>query len=404
MATFNYEVSPYRKADGTRLVKVRINHRRKTLRKPLGIYASDSQLTRDKTRIKDAALAEAVNAAVDRLRMAAAEVEGSEWMEVSELWRCISARMEAKRGFCCDFFSFGYQITASMEKGTRDGYIYALRAFSKFLGRERCEVNEIDRRMVTDFRSWIEKKNGKGCRAASAYLEKLRYIHNRARERYNDDEVGLVRIHRQPFVGMIPPQPSTDHRALTLRQLRAVLGATPATKRGRMALDVFRLSFALVGINTADIYKLPKGALRGGLLDYNRSKTDSRRADKAEMLVRVEPEAAEVLERWKGSRMLLSFFDMYSDFRGFNKAVNAGLKEVGRLAGVNGLTTYHARHTWATLARNECGVPRDVVSEALNHASRGSDRVTDIYIERDFSRVWEANRRVLDLVKNNKAE
>lgn len=398
MATFSYEVSAYRKADGTRLVKVRVNHRRKTLRKPLGIYASDSQLTRDKTKIRDAAMLVAVNNAVDALRMAAAEVDGAEWMEVAELWRCISARMEAKKGFSCDFFAFGYQITASMEKGTREGYIYALRAFSAFLGRERCAVNEIDRRMVSDFRAWIEKKNGKGCRSASAYLEKLRYIHNRARERFNDDDVGLVRIPRQPFVGMIPPQPSTEHRALTLRQLREVLGVTPKTKRGRMAQDVFLLSFCFIGMNTADIYKLTKGSVKGGVLEYCRAKTDSRRDDKAFMAVRVEPEAAEVLERWKGSRMLLSFFDMYSDFRGFNKAVNAGLKEVGRLAGVHGLTTYHARHTWATLARNECGVPRDVVAEALNHASRGGERVTDIYLERDFSRVWDANRRVLDLV------
>lgn len=53
---------------------------------------------------------------------------------------------------------------------------------------------------------------------------------------------------------------------------------------------------------------------------------------------------------------------------------------------------------WATLARNECGISRDDVAEALNHARRGSDRVTDIYIERDFTRVWEANRKVLDLV------
>ena len=38
------------------------------------------------------------------------------------------------------------------------------------------------------------------------------------------------------------------------------------------------------------------------------------------------------------------------------------------------------------------------VGEALNHSPRGSERVTDIYVERDFSRVWDTNRKVLDLV------
>lgn len=71
---------------------------------------------------------------------------------------------------------------------------------------------------------------------------------------------------------------------------------------------------------------------------------------------------------------------------------------MAELCGIEGLTSYYARHTWATLARNECGVPKDVVHEALDHASRGGERVTDIYIRRDFGRVWEANRKVLDLV------
>ena len=70
----------------------------------------------------------------------------------------------------------------------------------------------------------------------------------------------------------------------------------------------------------------------------------------------------------------------------------------------DGLNFYYARHTWATIARNECGVSFDEVHESLNHARRGNDRVTDIYVERDFSRVWEANRKVLDLVFGNAPE
>ena len=45
MATFTHEVSPYRRKDGT----YRINHNRKTLRKPTGIY-----IRRDFTRVWDA--------------------------------------------------------------------------------------------------------------------------------------------------------------------------------------------------------------------------------------------------------------------------------------------------------------------------------------------------------------
>ena len=397
MATFTHEVSPYRRKDGTYLIKIRIIHNRKTLRKPTGIYATAEQLNRDKTRIRDAALIDAVDKAIDRFRMAAAHVDGAEFMDVQQLWHAITARLEAQHGFKLDLAAFSATLTAKMEKGTADGYKYALRSFFEFLGRDNVDINEIDKAMVSGFREWLEDRLGKGCRASSAYLEKLRHIHTRARDIYNDDDTGLVRIPRQPFKGMIPRQPASRHRDLTLDELRRVLAVTPTTDRMRVALDAFRLSFCLAGMNTADIYRLRKSDLRDGVLTYNRAKTDSRRDDKALMMIRVEPEAAEVISRRKGSKALLNFADRYSGFQTFNQIANKGLKRVGALAGVHGLTTYHARHSWATLARNECGIARDVVDEALNHVQRGG-RVTDIYIRRDFTRVWDANRKVLDLV------
>lgn len=400
MATFTHEVSPYKRRDNTYLIKIRIIQGRQTLRKSSGICATPEQLNRERTKIKDAILLEAVGAVIDRLRATAARIEGAEFLTAAELWRTIQARLEAERGFRLDLFDFAERVTAPMERGTADGYKYALNAFRKYLGRDTCDVNEIDRAMVEGFRAWIEKRNGKGCRASSAYLEKLRMIHARARELFNDDDTGLVRIPRQPFKsGTIPAQPATRHRALTVAQLCAIRDCMPKTSRGKLAQRVFMLSFCLVGMNTADLYALRRGDLKDGLLTYRRAKTDSRRPDHAEMVLRIEPEAAELLQYYKGAKMLLSFADRYSDFRTFNTAVNAGLKEVGRLTGVPSLTSYHARHTWATLARNDCGVAFDVVAEALNHARRGGDRVTDIYVERDFSRVWSANRAVLDLLK-----
>ena len=76
MATFTHEVSPYRRKDGTYLIKIRIIHNRKTLRKPTGIYATADQLSRDKTRIRDAALIDAVDKAVDHARRGADRVTG----------------------------------------------------------------------------------------------------------------------------------------------------------------------------------------------------------------------------------------------------------------------------------------------------------------------------------------
>ena len=400
MTTFAYEVSSFRRQDGTHLIKLRMTHRRKVVRKQTPIYVTRDQLSRDGRKVKDAAVLAAIDRHLARLRAAVANVEGAEWMDAERLWQVLTEQAATEKGFRLDVYEFAERMTGGMERRTRLGYKYTLNALRKFTGRDRLDINEVTFEMLTAWKAWIEARNGKGCRAVSYYLEHLKTIHGEARSLYNDDDVGVVRIPRQPFrKGLIPSQPKTSHRALTVEQMKAVAACEPKTIRGKMAKDVFLLSFALVGMNTVDMYHLKKGDLKDGVLTYRRAKTDSRRADKAVMSVRVEPEAAEIIERRKGmGGALLMFASRYGADSEFNRAMNIGLKEVGRLCRIDKLTTYHARHTWATLARNEVGVTLGDVGEALNHSPRGSERVTDIYVERDFSRVWDTNRKVLDLV------
>jgi integrase len=59
------------------------------------------------------------------------------------------------------------------------------------------------------------------------------------------------------------------------------------------------------------------------------------------------------------------------------------------------LTSYWARHTWATIAYN-IGVSKDIISQALGHSN--GVQVTDIYIAYDLGKVDEANRKVIDYI------
>ena len=58
------------------------------------------------------------------------------------------------------------------------------------------------------------------------------------------------------------------------------------------------------------------------------------------------------------------------------------------------ITTYWARHTWATIAAS-LEIPKETIAAALGH---GGNTVTDIYIDFDQKKVDEANRKVLDYV------
>ena len=87
----------------------------------------------------------------------------------------------------------------------------------------------------------------------------------------------------------------------------------------------------------------------------------------------------------------------YVDEKGFNKAINYGLKEIGRLLEIDDLEYYAARHSWATIALNKVGIDKYTVHAALNHVDE-TMRVTDIYIERDFVNENRANAKVVKYV------
>lgn len=85
--------------------------------------------------------------------------------------------------------------------------------------------------------------------------------------------------------------------------------------------------------------------------------------------------------------------------KSFNKAVNIGLKDIGREVGVDNLQFYAARHSLATIAVNDVGISKYVVNDMLNHTDPAL-RVTELYIKKDFRAINEANVKVLDYVLN----
>lgn len=83
------------------------------------------------------------------------------------------------------------------------------------------------------------------------------------------------------------------------------------------------------------------------------------------------------------------------------KRSNKGLKDVGEAIGVDGLTFYAARHSWATIARTPreeggAGLDKYVIHEALNHVDT-SMKVTDIYLVKNWRVIFDANKAVMNL-------
>ena len=160
---------------------------------------------------------------------------------------------------------------------------------------------------------------------------------------------------------------------------------------------MFTLSFYLVGMNTVDLYNVPSSAYKDGRITYRRSKTKDRRQDNAEISIKVESEMLPLLEKYAGEKKLFKFSDMYRDASTFNAAVNIGLAKISKALGEEKITAYYARHSWATIARNVLGASIDDIALCLNHVS-DTHKVTNIYIEKDFGKIDEINRKIIDLI------
>ena len=117
--------------------------------------------------------------------------------------------------------------------------------------------------------------------------------------------------------------------------------------------------------------------------------------------IKIEPELLPIIEKYKDKtgKRFFDFHTRYSDSHVFGSNVNKGLKKVAEKCQIKEeLSTYYARHSWATIARNKCRISKSDVDECLNHVDQGS-RMADYYIEKDWTLIDESNKKVIDFLK-----
>lgn len=233
----------------------------------------------------------------------------------------------------------------------------------------------------------------------------MKAMYNRAKLKYNDEDYGFIPITRAPFSKIKLPEHVPAKRAISLETLQRIIDlpyrpdTVTGAKRYNLAKDCFIMSFGLIGMNSVDLYTCQD--IEDGVLIYHRKKTCTRRADRAEMRVKIEPMIAPLMAKYKDpfKKRIFRFYLEYSNPDALNKAINKGLQMIAVELGLPALQYYAARHAWATIARSRLlKIEKATVHEALNHVDLKM-RVTDMYIEKDWSVIWEAHTKVLALLK-----
>ena len=298
------------------------------------------------------------------------------------------------------FTLFMKQVAVDLQQsgnlGTAHVYRSTLNAILTFQGSDRLSFWEITPEWLKHFEGSLRAR---GCswNTVSTYLRTLRAVYNRAVDLRKASYV--PHLFRSVYTGTRADR----RRALDMKKVFARLlqsdAITPAMKG---AQELFILMFLLRGLPFVDLAYLRKSDLRGNVISYRRRKTGR------PLSVTLTTEAMFLLQKYmnREEQSPYLFPILHSDegspkaYREYQLALrnfNYQLELLGKALGLKDrLSSYTARHTWATTAYY-CEIHPGIISEAMGHSSI---TVTETYLKPFRNKkIDEANIQVLDFIK-----
>lgn len=280
--------------------------------------------------------------------------------------------------FYTRFLAFSESRTA---KRTQDIYRVTATKMLEYDAKIKTKAFEdITKDWLTGFDAFLSKSSP-SVNGRSIHFRNIRAVFRDAM----DNEITMS----YPFRVFKIRSEQTQKRSLTLLELRKLFSFKGNEKQNK-AVDLFKLSLFLIGINVADLCHL-EGIASDGCIHYKRQKTQKM------YCIKIEPEALSIINKYRGKRFLLDILDRYKNVHTFTIAFSKCLQSID---GFQKLTSYWARHTWATIA-SELDIPVDVISHALGHSFSTGAKVTQVYINFNQQKIDEANRRVIDYILSN---
>ena len=274
---------------------------------------------------------------------------------------------------------------------TSETYTATLNSFREFRNGKDLYFEEMDSDLLLSYEYYLKAKS-LSPNTISFYMKRLRAVYNKA----VDD--GFAE-NKNPFKRVITSSEKTVKRAIPVKYIRKLkdLDLSHSVSKS-FARDMFLFSFYTRGMSFVDMAYLQKKDLKGKVLTYRRKKTGQL------LSVRWEPCMQEIVDRYSSSGMspyLLAIInnpdgDIRKQYRNVQSLINRNLKAIGVSINITiPLTMYVARHSWASVARNE-GIPVSVISEGMGH---DSEKTTQIYLASLETQVIDkANRKILKLL------
>lgn len=404
--TIRYAVLKHQqKEDGTYNVKIRITKDRKSAYMPTNYFVTSRQVDRD-LKITDSRLALNIDTYILELRKILVDNESIlDSLSAKDLVKFFQSQ-KSDKSENLDYLSYLNSEIEDLVKNNKlnQSNYKAVYNHLENYSKGRLNFTDITPSFLFSFENYL-RKEGVGDSGIIKYIGCIRASFNRAKNIYNDEDRGIVKIPNNPFSRYkLPKEADSGKRDAGIELLVDLYNYEPKTGLQELAKDMFFLSFYLVGINARDLHN-DELNISKGRLTYQRSKTKDIRSDKAEISIKLEPEVLPLLDKYKGfGNNVLFICERFGNSKAFNSSLSKGFKQIrenikekGKNK-YNNLTFYSARHSWATIASHNCNIIDSHIAKCLNHKSLDF-KTTNKYIKRDWSLIDKCNRQVLDFVK-----
>jgi len=256
--------------------------------------------------------------------------------------------------------------------GTHLFYQDALKSVESY-GGENISYMAVTVEWLKNYEKYMLKL-GRAYTTIGMYCRAIRSVINEAKR------AGIIKENQYPFGNGKYEIPTGTGRklALTLQQIKSVAYYTDGKETTEKYRDLWFFSYLCNGINFADMLTLKYSNIRNGEICFLRAKTTRTSKVKKEVCAILTPEMNAIIKKWgnksqKPDEYIFKYltgketpFEEKDVIKAVTKLCNKRLKKIGTTLGIESLSTYTARHSYATVLKRS-GANIAYISESLGH-------------------------------------
>ena len=275
--------------------------------------------------------------------------------------------------------------------GTARNYKRTLSSFSQFLKGNDITINAVNSQLIEQYNIFLVKR-GLVRNSISFYMRILRAVYNKAVH-------NGIAMQTFPFQNVYTGVDKTRKRAINETTI-AKLFKLKLKRHSQLSLarDLFIFSYCTRGMAFVDMAYLKKSNIQNGMICYSRRKTGQ------SLCIKIEKQIDEIICKYSNMSSKYVFPIIQSDepnkaYREYEKAINEYNNNLKKLSVMLSeeckLTSYTARHSWATTARNH-NIPVSIISAGLGHTTEKNTRIYLANLENYI--IDDANKQIIDLL------